>query len=469
MARPLREQFLLATLLVLIPVGAVITWAAAATYHQQLAQLLEDARSIALGIATHIDQSSPAEDARLQEYLLKIPPTPSTIVSVRHRDTGSTIAQVPPGVRAEEPALAEAEVTRQPWIVSVGIPTVIAWNRAAEIYGRIILITGGATLVLLLLEMVFLRRWLPSLKFLERSADRVGTGDLTTLVAVPMPSREMEHVQAAFGDMIEKLREAREAIALQMEEERRMRGEVESLQRQVIRQERLAAIGVLLSGIAHELNNPLQAISGSAEILLRDPHITLDMRDDLALIHKESARASGIIRNLSRFSRQQGTRPAAVHLRDVIASVVELRLRRLNERGIALVVDDAATRQTMAVLTELQQVLLNFVVNAEQAIASQPGVERRIVIRTRDGHGAVRVEVEDSGPGVPPEDESKLFQPFFTTKPIGEGTGLGLSVSYGIIRSLGGAIGYHRGDHGGAVFYFELPAVADAVAVGAAT
>jgi len=106
----------------------------------------------------------------------------------------------------------------------------------------------------------------------------------------------------------------------------------------------------------------------------------------------------------------------------------------------------------------IRQVLLNFVTNAEQAIVASKPADRRIVIRTADAVDTLRVEVEDTGPGVAPEDESKLFQPFFTTKPVGEGTGLGLSVSYGIIRSLGGDIGYLRGKAGGALFYFDLPA-----------
>jgi len=101
------------------------------------------------------------------------------------------------------------------------------------------------------------------------------------------------------------------------------------------------------------------------------------------------------------------------------------------------------------------------VINAEQAIGSGTSPDRRIAIRTFDTDHGVVLEVEDSGPGVRREDESKLFQPFFTTKPIGEGTGLGLSVSYGIVRSYGGTIGYRRGDLGGALFHFELPIAAE--------
>ena len=98
----------------------------------------------------------------------------------------------------------------------------------------------------------------------------------------------------------------------------------------------------------------------------------------------------------------------------------------------------------LAVFAELQQVVLNFVINAEQAVMEVPE-PRRITIRGRRRRRSRRLEVRDNGPGVPPEDEAKLFQPFFTTKPVGEGTGLGLSVSYGIIQSHGGTIGYRRG------------------------
>jgi C4-dicarboxylate-specific signal transduction histidine kinase len=273
-----------------------------------------------------------------------------------------------------------------------------------------------------------------------------------------MPARELEHLHQAFAGMVENLREAREKIDGQIAEERRMRAELQSLQQQVIRQERLAAIGVLLSGIAHELNNPLQAIVGFADLLQRDPDVKPSVRADLELMQKESGRASAIIRNLSRFGRQQSATPSLVLIPEVIDSVVELRQRRLVEQGIALDVDERSTHLSRAVFAELQQVLLNFVINAEQAIAQHRPAERRITIRTADVGSRLRVEVEDTGPGVAPDDESKLFQPFFTTKEVGEGTGLGLSVSYGIIRSLGGEIGYRRGAAGGALFYLELPA-----------
>jgi two-component system NtrC family sensor kinase len=273
-----------------------------------------------------------------------------------------------------------------------------------------------------------------------------------------MPTAEMERLQQTVSSMITNLQNARASIAAQVDDERRMREELQSLQQQVIRQERLAAIGVLVSGVAHELNNPLQSILGFSELLQMQKDIPEHARADLALIQKESARASAIIRNLSRFGRQQ-LEPTPVRLRDVVASVMELRHRKLQEANITVQVDERSHALVLAVFTELQQVLLNFAINAEQAIVNTDSPRREIAIRTGDRDGWAWIELEDSGPGVPPEHEAKLFQPFHTTKPVGEGTGLGLSVSYDIIRSHNGRIGYRRAQSGGAIFYFELPIV----------
>jgi C4-dicarboxylate-specific signal transduction histidine kinase len=184
------------------------------------------------------------------------------------------------------------------------------------------------------------------------------------------------------------------------------------------------------------------------------PHVVAE----LALIQKESERANAIIRNLSRFSRQQTADPSEVRLRDVVGSVVELRRRQLDEQGIQLEVREQYDASVMAVFAELQQVTLNFMVNAEQAVMERTP-PRQLTIKLVGGNGRARLEVRDNGPGVPPEHEAKLFQPFFTTKPVGKGTGLGLSVSYGIIQAHGGSIGYQPAPDGGAIFYFELQAL----------
>ena len=463
MARPLREQFAVWALVLMVPIGAIMTFAFTAAYRVQIDHVNQEAAAWAQTIAAHIDAVGPDGDARLSQFVQALAlPAGSAVTAIDDRQTRLIDYRVPSTDRLN--ALTEGETARpksRPITIKVYLPMTLAATRAQENYNLTLGISGFATLVLLIMQAVFLRRWLPALSSLERSAELVGAGDLRQPKTARMPSRELEHLQGAFREMVANLRAAREAIDRQMDEERRIRLEVESLQQQVIRQERLAAIGVLVSGIAHELNNPLQTISGFSELLQHDARMDDRTRHDLALIHQESARASAIIRNLSRFGRQQESRPAPVHLADVVASIIELRQRRLAEQGIRVERDERATRPARAVFTELQQVVLNFVINAEQAMRACPPAERRLVLRTFDDDSRVHLEVEDSGPGVAPEDETKLFQPFFTTKPVGEGTGLGLSVSYGIIHSLGGEIGYRPGASGGALFHFALPVASE--------
>ena len=446
--------------MLLAPLVAIITWSASVTYREQVRAQFEEANSMAGLVAAHLDRvGGPVRDADLEEFVKDSGLPQGTLVELRESDRVTAKYGIPSRV-VEETTNGQAKMKTRDATVVVGLPRILAWNHARPIYERAMVLAGGATLLVFILEVAVVRRWLRALRRLSNSADRIGGGDLSTPPKMSMPTRELGHLQDALRGMVDRLRDAHEAIARQVAEERRMREEVESLQKQVIRQERLAAIGVLISGIAHELNNPLQAISGHAELLERQTNVPPDVRSDLSIIKKESARASAIIRNLSRFGRVQSSNPSPVKLSDVVASVLELRQRRFDEQDISIVLDEQSTQPAMAVFTELQQVLLNFVINAEQAIADSPETKRRIVIRTRDVEHQILLEVEDSGPGVPVEDEPKLFQPFFTTKPVGQGTGLGLSVSYGIIRSYGGKISYRRGSGGGAVFWFELPALA---------
>jgi len=462
-ARPLREQFALATLLLLIPVSGVIVWAGRNTHNEQLVLLTHEAERLAVSVAAHISHTPAGTEPVLGGFLDQLRLPSGSSVSIFDQRGNVVVSKPVVLENTQETTSGSAFVRERGWRVIVQVPTSVAWARTLPIYNRTVTITAVATLIMLVLEAIFARRWIRSLTHFQQSADRVGQGDLQAPPREPMPSLEFERVRHAFAGMVDNLRDARQELARQVEYERRMREGLQSLQQQIIRQERLAAIGTLLSGIAHELNNPLQAISGLAEVVQRDRTLREDVRGDLGLIHKESRRASAIVRNLSRFGRQQSLTPTAVILSDVIMSVVELRQRRLQELTITLDVEDRAVQSARAVFAELQQVLLNFVVNAEQAVASEKMLERRITIRTMDLDGRVRVEVEDTGPGVPIEHEPKLFQPFFTTKPVGEGTGLGLSVSYGIMQSCSGSIGHLRRPGGGAIFYFELPAEPEVV------
>jgi C4-dicarboxylate-specific signal transduction histidine kinase len=379
---------------------------------------------------------------------------------------GKTMAAAAPGeggadfrmdVDGVERLTGSAAINRGPWSLLVGIPRSVLLSRLAPLYWRNLTISTGAVLAVLVLSLWLSHQTSTGLKRLRSAAQRIAGGDLSPPARAPTTNLEMAELQDAFVTMANNLRTTRDALDRQVEQERKMREVLQSLQRQVVRQERLAAVGLLVSGVAHELNNPLQAILGTAELLERHPDATHGVLEDIAVVKTQSRRACEIIRNLSRFGTQQSSPPSLVDLRAVITEVIQLRRSDLEKSAITLDVESSTSRKVYANVTEIEQVTLNFVINAQQAIesAGRPG---RILIRVFDDARRVRLEVQDNGPGISQADEPKLFQPFFTTKPVGMGTGLGLSVSYGIIESYGGSIGCVGNEWHGATFYFELPA-----------
>src|SRR4030095_5848026 len=186
----------------------------------------------------------------------------------------------------------------------------------------------------------------------------------------------------------------------------------------------------------------------------RASSIRPEVREEIAFIKTQSGRAREIIRNLSRFSSQQTGPTELVDLRDVVKEVVQLRRRDLDASEISLEVTMSTQRKVYTNFTEVEQVMLNFVINAQQSIEGSGRNRGRILIMLFYTGKKVRFEAHACAPGVMPEDEQKLFQPFFTTKPVGKGTGLGLSVSYGIIESYGGTSRHPANEWGGATIVF---------------
>jgi two-component system, NtrC family, sensor kinase len=232
------------------------------------------------------------------------------------------------------------------------------------------------------------------------------------------------------------------------------------LEAQLIQNDKMASIGQLVSGVAHELNNPLTSIAGLTELLLeREPHPDFP-HEHLRVIHDQAERAGRIVRNLLTFARKGVAEKSAVDLNDVAARTSLLIVYELHLHGIEL--ESALSPEPVVVLGdryELQQVLLNLVNNAVQAVSQlEAGQPRQIRLETALQSGTAILRVRDSGPGVPPHLISYLFTPFFTTKAPGEGTGLGLSLSYGLVKAHGGILDYEARPEGGAEFRITLPA-----------
>ncbi|MEO5814532.1 MAG: PAS domain S-box protein [Gemmatimonadaceae bacterium] len=238
------------------------------------------------------------------------------------------------------------------------------------------------------------------------------------------------------------------------------------LAEQLLQQEKLVAVGQLVSGVAHELNNPLAAVMAFAQLLLGAPDALPDEpRQAVETIHREAKRAAKIVSSLLTFARQQPAERAAAQLNDIVTDTLELRRYTLRTANVEVTLDlDPTLPSTWADPFQLQQVVLNIVANAEQALGDTAGV-RRIVVRTATEAGGTRIvlSVSDNGPGVPREQVDRIFNPFYTTKPVGQGTGLGLSISDGIVREHGGRIRVDSKPGSGATFIVELPYVAPPV------
>ena len=221
--------------------------------------------------------------------------------------------------------------------------------------------------------------------------------------------------------------------------------------------ERLAALGQMVSGIAHELNNALTSIFGYAQLVQKRTR-GFDWEAEVRHILEEGERARRIAQNLLLFARSSKSERVPVNLNEIVERTLEIRAYELRLENIGVELDlNEQLPEAIADAAQMQQALLNLIVNAEQAIR-QARESGHIWIRTRQiSADRIALEVADDGPGVPPEVVLRIFDPFFTTKPAGVGTGLGLSILYGIVHQHGGEVSVESRPGGGALFTVELP------------
>src|SRR5271154_926392 len=221
--------------------------------------------------------------------------------------------------------------------------------------------------------------------------------------------------------------------------------------------EKMAAVGQLVSGIAHELNNPLTAIMGYGQLLLGQG-LAPEQYSEASKVFQQAERARRIVKNLLYFARENEPERTRVDLNEIVERTLALRSYELRVENILVECELAGDLpETMADPYQLQQVVLNLLTNAEQALLQERG-QGKVKIKTRVADGQrIAIEISDDGPGVPRGIASRIFDPFFTTKPPGVGTGLGLSIVYGIVKQHGGEVTFENQSGGGARFVVELP------------
>ncbi len=224
----------------------------------------------------------------------------------------------------------------------------------------------------------------------------------------------------------------------------------------LLQSEKMVSVGQLVAGVAHELNNPLTGIMGFAQLLLaRD--LDESTRRDIDTINTEAERAAKIVQNLLSFARRRSADKEIVNLNVLLERVLELRNYDLRVKNIEVDLDlDPKLPETMVDANQIQQVFLNVVINAEQAILAEQG-KGKLTVQTRKDGNNIRIVFRDSGPGMNAETLRRIFDPFFTTKDTGEGTGLGLTISYGIVEEHAGRIWAESEPGRGSTFVIELP------------
>ena len=252
-------------------------------------------------------------------------------------------------------------------------------------------------------------------------------------------------------EMIYQLRETEMELNARMEAQR-------LAENRLVQAAKLAAVGEMAAGIAHELNNPLTSVTGFAELVMEDLPQDSPSRPDLDLVIREARRARDVVRRLLDFARQSESARASTSLNKVVEDVVTLTRHLIHTNGVELNLDLQEELPWVSMdENQMKQVLLNFVHNALQAMPSGGFLEIKTAALQKVGREGVMVSVRDNGVGIKPEDQSRIFEPFFTTKADRGGTGLGLSVTYGIISDHGGEIEVISQPEVGSTFTVWLP------------
>lgn len=233
--------------------------------------------------------------------------------------------------------------------------------------------------------------------------------------------------------------------------------EIINLRNKLYHSYKIASLGLLVSGVAHEINNPLTGILGFTELLNMK---TTDeaVKRELQKIYKAAERCKHVVESLMCFSRQQAPHRTLEHINSIIDKTVELRSYWLRRNDVELVKEYGNVPLSYLDSQQLQQVILNMIMNAEDAIA-EAGTKGRIAVTTGydKDKDRILIRISDNGAGIPEENLPKVFDPFFTTKPVNKGTGLGLSISYGIISEHGGDVRVESREGEGTTFIIELP------------
>ncbi len=305
-------------------------------------------------------------------------------------------------------------------------------------------------IILIALAFIYSRRLINPIHKLIQAVQHIQRGNLDLPLRIKT-NDEIEILANEFEQMRQKLQESYQGLEDKIELRTR---ELQEAQAQIIHQEKMASMGLMAAGIAHEIGNPLTSISSMAQVIKRK-NSDEKINEYLTNILKSIDRISRIVRELVDFSRPSTYTEALVNLNDIINSAVGIVRYDRRSKHITFVLNqDPDLPKTVAVGDNLLQVILNILINAVDA---SDGYGNSIEVISKHTDDTIRIIIKDEGCGIPAEKLNQIFEPFFTTKEVGKGTGLGLTVSYGIIKEFGGEIKVDSEINQGSTFTIILP------------
>ncbi len=327
-------------------------------------------------------------------------------------------------------------------VAGAQVPKAAAYFASRQLLTRLILVALVLLLCATLASMIWSRQITRSIGTLVEATRVIGKGQFDVYVAAGSGD-EMGLLAESFNNMAGELHARDESL--------------KQAQAQLVHSEKMAAFGQLGAGIAHEVKNPLAGILGVVQLSLRQIGEGHPMHPTLVTIDKETRRCKSIIDNMLKFARQERVACESVDIARVLEDAAAIMRHQMSLRNVKLVAEsEPGLPPVSGSANQLQQVLMNLMLNAQQAMEPQGGMVEIRARRMPDD--SIQIAVRDTGPGVPKEIQARIFEPFFTTKPAGTGTGLGLSVSFGIIKDHKGDISVESEAGRGTLFLITLPA-----------
>ena len=320
------------------------------------------------------------------------------------------------------------------------ITATAAYLTARQLLDDLVFVGLVLVLVAALFGVVVSRRITRPLEGLSNAVRKIAKGDFDVNVAIKSMD-EIGELSTSFNNMADELKERESSL--------------KKAQHALVQSEKMAAVGTLSAGLAHEVKNPLSAVLGYAQLSKRKLGQPEALKQHLDTIETETRRCNEIIGNLMQFSRREKGEHSQISVNEVVQKSIGIVDHQLSLKDVRIESDLAEDLPAISGnANQLQQVLMNLMINAQQAIGEGGGT---VDLATFVEGESVLITVSDTGPGIDEDVAAKIFEPFYTTKPAGQGTGLGLSVTYGIIQDHSGDISVKRADSGGAKFVIKLP------------